>query len=1059
MKPVRLVMSAFGSYAGREEIDFSGMQNGLFLITGDTGSGKTTIFDAITYALYDRTSGGNRDGNMMRSQYAREDTDTYVIYTFLYQGQEYTIRRNPEYLRLGKRRYADGSPRYVREASKVELTLPDGSVYRGKKRETDQKIVEIMGLDAGQFTQIAMIAQGDFLKLLLAESKERKKIFSRIFQTGICYRVQEELKKNAGRLYRSLEENLDRVKTEMKRAEWEACQEEQKIRWSLLLQEDIPVKDAILEELNLIIKSYDSLEKLRKKELDAMQKELDHQREKRREAELVNAVFDSYKAVCEQEADWEQRREACLQIERSLELAKKADKVWSAEAEYLRSGRQKEQITEELDVLKGKIADGRKELEELQAETQKKEQEYQKAEELYKGRIIRLKDLLPGYEQLEQVQGSIRKLQIRQEQCQQMIRQGEEELRVCEQKRKRAEQDLETYQDSRFQADRLKIRKEQTEDMIRETKELVKSQNTLRILEKDCIDKKEKADRELQEYQKVSALYEEVYRSFLDEQAGILALELQTGMPCPVCGSTDHPKKRVLKDGAPSQKEVEDAKERRNQAEKVRDKSAYEFQECVSKYRAKKEVYEEAYVKVCGKKPDANGVVSDELPGCIEEELKKELQIVLRKLHQAEQEAELWQRAERDQKTLREEEERKKEDQEEKKERLVKIQTDICVMEAEANTWNERLPYPEKEQAVQAVRKMETILETSRKNYEKAERFLRQRTEELCQTEGKRENKEFMLRQCEESEKHWKSEFEKLLSEQEFVDVESYHASRMDAEHMENTERSVQEYRTQGREIAGKKKILEDQLKGKERKDLESLKDHLHMLEEQSQGFHEAYMQVYTANQKNREVREHLKTYFDRNGELQRKYEMIGNLSRTANGGLSGSVKLDFETYVQRQYFRQIIHAANRRLIRMTGGEFILQCRDVQSLGSQGQAGLDLDVYHMASDSVRDVKTLSGGESFMASLSMALGLSDIVQNTAGAIRLDTMFIDEGFGSLDDASREQAIRILNDLAGGDRLIGIISHVNELKEQIDCQLAVKKTEHGSKVQWSDERRKER
>ena len=141
----------------------------------------------------------------------------------------------------------------------------------------------------------------------------------------------------------------------------------------------------------------------------------------------------------------------------------------------------------------------------------------------------------------------------------------------------------------------------------------------------------------------------------------------------------------------------------------------------------------------------------------------------------------------------------------------------------------------------------------------------------------------------------------------------------------------------------------------------------------------------------------------------------------------------------------------------MTGGEFILQCRDVKSLGSQGQAGLDLDVYHMASDSVRDVKTLSGGESFMASLSMALGLSDIVQSTAGAIRLDTMFIDEGFGSLDDASREQAIRILNDLAGGDRLIGIISHVNELKEHIDCQLTVKKTEKGSKVQWSDERRK--
>lgn len=139
----------------------------------------------------------------------------------------------------------------------------------------------------------------------------------------------------------------------------------------------------------------------------------------------------------------------------------------------------------------------------------------------------------------------------------------------------------------------------------------------------------------------------------------------------------------------------------------------------------------------------------------------------------------------------------------------------------------------------------------------------------------------------------------------------------------------------------------------------------------------------------------------------------------------------------------------------MTGGEFILQCKDVEKLGSQGQAGLDLDVYHMATDTVRDVKTLSGGESFMASLAMALGLSDIVQHTAGAIHLDTMFVDEGFGSLDDTARDQAIRVLTDLADQNRLVGIISHVNELKEQIDRKLLVTKTENGSIVRWSDER----
>ncbi len=201
-------------------------------------------------------------------------------------------------------------------------------------------------------------------------------------------------------------------------------------------------------------------------------------------------------------------------------------------------------------------------------------------------------------------------------------------------------------------------------------------------------------------------------------------------------------------------------------------------------------------------------------------------------------------------------------------------------------------------------------------------------------------------------------------------------------------------------------------------------------------------MTLHTRNEINRRARKALICDFSDAEKLRSQYEMMGNLSRTANGNLSGSVKLDFETYVQRQYFRQIIHAANVRLARMTGQEFILQCRDIGSLSSQAQAGLDLDVYDLVNDSVRDVKTLSGGESFMASLSMALGLADIVQNTAGAVSLETMFVDEGFGSLDDMARERAIQILKELAGEKGLVGIISHVNELKEQIEWQLEVKK-----------------
>ena len=252
MRPIKLTMSAFGSYSGTETIDFTKIQGGLFLVTGDTGAGKTTIFDAVTYALYDRTSGGRRDGNMMRSQYADDETETFVEYTFAYRDGQYTIRRNPEYMRAGKRKNADGKIRLVKETSKVSLIMPDGKEFQGKKREVDQKIEQIIGLDAGQFTQIAMIAQGDFLRLLHAESKERKKIFSKIFQTQIYRDVQEQLKEQGKALYIQLKENEADIRREMERIDADGSKV-QKV-WEDLISQEMPSAEAVTETLGRILK-------------------------------------------------------------------------------------------------------------------------------------------------------------------------------------------------------------------------------------------------------------------------------------------------------------------------------------------------------------------------------------------------------------------------------------------------------------------------------------------------------------------------------------------------------------------------------------------------------------------------------------------------------------------------------------------------------------------------------------------------------------------------------------------------------------------------------------
>ena len=252
MKPLTIEMSAFGSYAGREVVDFTSMQQGIFLITGDTGAGKTTIFDAMMYALYDDTSGGRRDGAMMRSQYAKDDTPTYVKFTFSYRGKTYTIRRNPEYSRPGKRRYADGSMRMVKEAASVELVLEDGSVFMGKKRDTDKKIEEIIGLDAQQFRQVAMIAQGDFLKLLHAESKERKEIFSKIFHTRIYWQIQESLKAKTKSLYGQIADNLKQCQREIDQV---CCQEDSlyAVSWENCKKDTEFSMDEVLEILEKIV--------------------------------------------------------------------------------------------------------------------------------------------------------------------------------------------------------------------------------------------------------------------------------------------------------------------------------------------------------------------------------------------------------------------------------------------------------------------------------------------------------------------------------------------------------------------------------------------------------------------------------------------------------------------------------------------------------------------------------------------------------------------------------------------------------------------------------------
>ena len=883
MKPVKLTMSAFGSYSGLEQIDFTGIQNGCFLITGDTGAGKTTIFDAVTYALYGRTSGGKRDGNMMRSQYADSDTDTYVEFQFLYRNQKYTVRRNPEYLRPSKRKNVDGTMKFVKETAKVSLLLPDGSEFQGKKKEIDLKIEEIIGLDVNQFTQIAMIAQGDFLKLLHAESKERKQIFSKIFHTRIFWRIQDTLKEQAKELSVQLEKNNMDCKREMERVQF-AEEDVRKEQWEALLKLQIPPQKEVLDCVEWICKSGEIREQelrqkneQQEKQADVLQMELKSRQETNRLFELLKKTQEQLEILKGQEAKAEEMRRQIRDGSRAQKVAAAQEQFQRAKAEYLG-------LKEGYCAIEQQLKQHEQELETARVFYQEQEQQLKQQEPKMQEQILRIQEILPKLRQLHSLK--------------QQYRKSEQDMQHC-----------------------------------------------------------------LKKCQDASQQYEQLYQKYFEEQAGILAQELQDGKPCPVCGSCSHPKKAVISQEAPDKEQVEKAKE-------IRDREEANRMQVLERFQAVKGRLESEQVMIA-----------------------------------------------------------------EVMEREGKTEADLEETEAERQL----------QKLTEDLKKLQSAFQKRQKDYQ-------QLIQEKSRLQGQAESKKSQLiiwnKKAKEGEEYFLREFQN----QDFQSQKEYEQAKRWIENREAREANLKKYESAVLEVSSRYDTLKQQTEGKQMASVETLEKELAAVREKLRLSREENMTLHTRNEINQRARKTLIRDFSDAQKLRRQYEILGNLSRTANGNLSGSVKLDFETYVQRQYFRQIIHAANVRLAKMTGQEFILQCREIGNLSSQGQAGLDLDVYDLVNDSVRDVKTLSGGESFMASLSMALGLADIVQNTAGAVSLETMFVDEGFGSLDDMARDRAIQILKELAGEKGLVGIISHVNELKEQIEWQLEVKKTDHGSHVKWN-------
>jgi len=930
MKPLKLTMSAFGSYAGKNVIDFTGQQQGIFLITGDTGAGKTTIFDAITYALYNQTSGGERNGNMMRSQYAQPETETYVELEFLYRGQTYRVRRNPDY-KITKT-LKNGKIREQKVPHSVELTLPDGTVFPEKKNATDAKIIEILGLTADQFSQIVMIAQGDFLKLLYTKSDERKMIFSKLFRTDIYWKIQENLRRKSMEMDERIQEN-DR-----------AFEQEKSRIIPLPESEELPL-DELVERLRERLKDALKEQNLRRANVEELNKKITKYEE-------INKLFVSLEKIRQNGKELEARQAESKERRQQIENARKADKVLVAEQQNLRQQQEVEQSAQAIAKMTETLANDQEMFETLKTQQQEAEAKQKREAADIQKKMLALEQSFPSYEALQNARSE-------------------------EQQAKKVWEDLGKISEESFHKKKagiaaLKEQQKRQEQVVEQTK---------KNWEQTSLSASESAKH-----------YEHMYEAFLKEQAGILAENLSAGCPCPVCGSTVHPDPAKLSDHAVTELEVEQAKKTRAAAEEKRDMAYAAFE-----------------AEKTEKQKLAQAVEKEEADFVLAQTIAKQ------------------QRKEAEQNYVS----------------LQKIAEQI----------REKLVYPSLAEAKKQYAAMQKALAAAEQEIERKRQKVSELAEAMNTLKGQKLAEEENQKTAKKLAVKTEKEYAKLLEKSGFVSEETYHLAILPERSRFKLEREEKEYESQCLRRQSEQKLLEKQVSGKTYTDTTELNEQLKAEKQALKEAEKTYMELHTAYENDRSVLQNCAVYLEKGKKLESEDQVIKSLSKTANGRLSGSAKIDFETYIQRQYFKQIIHEANKRLLTMSNHQFILKLKEEANTGRKTNEGLDLSVYSLVTDSERDVKTLSGGESFLAALAMALGLSDIVERSAGAIHPDMMFIDEGFGSLDAQSRQQAIEVLGELAGDSRMVGIISHVTELKEQIDRQLVVSRTDKGSRAVWTE------
>lgn len=914
MRPITLTLSAFGPYADKAVIPFSQFgEQGLFLITGDTGAGKTTIFDALCYAIFGELSGSDRTDSMIRSTYAAPATPTFVELVFSHDAKTYTVVRYPKQIRQSK---TTGELNKKESSAEVTLTF-DGCRLDGK--DANDKLLEIMGMNFSQYSQIAMISQGEFRKLLTASTNERTQIFRTIFNTEGYNQLQQKLDAAQKAKYGQLQ---DANKSALQYVSGASAMPDDP-RSAKLGEEQKKLQkgETTFTALCDLIREITDSERQEKSQLDA---EIGHIDE---ELLLLAAQLKSlseYEANQQKHADKEREIQAHEQQKPGLD-----------EALALAQQKQPEidELAREVTLIEGTLA------------------KYMPLTQCLADITAKEKEIGTEQQKLTNAKNS----RIRFEEALGKKEKEADDLKDVSEKLARQTGEMESCLQN---GKNLKALQEELVTYIQENEKLPGLKSSL--------------DKLTGQYKEKSDEYDSSFARFLAAQAGIMAEQLHEGTPCPVCGSIHHPQKAVKSAEAPTEAQLNALKEKKAELEEKAREAATAHSDQNSKVNTLREALVPKIKEQLGEcsLQEASEQIDKQLNACRADyqRLQKEVSGL-----KAQKERKDVLDREIPQDRTRLENEHKQTEQELQK-RIAKLEADLSALQATGRSLRADLAYESEEAAKQTIAAMKAKADNLRKPIENAQNALNGYAEKLSRLNGER-----------------------------------------------NT--------------------LADLIKQKPEGDKQQMQDRQQELTGQKQAKSTRSQSLFAVIQANTSALTNVDDTMKKCASLEAEYKMVRSLYDTAAGSISGKEKISFETYVQSYYFERVLQRANTRLMVMSGGQYEL-CRR-KTFSGNGKSGLEIDVLDHYNGSTRPVASLSGGEGFMASLALALGLSDEVQASAGGIRIDTMFIDEGFGSLDEEKTlPLAMKVLQSLTAGNCLIGIISHVSGLKSNIEHQIVVTK-----------------